>query len=303
MLIHGQNAPLYKRPQRPIVGGIVNGRRPMIHNNYWRAGYGEPEVGSLPFWVHIAGEYHGKAGYSTDDHVSSEELIQLFYSIGGTGICRYKGKSKQMELGDLLLVPRHTDYKVSTQQGIQYHWIGLGGEWPSVLFTQAGLLSVGYDAEIETLMVDLRETLILRQVGFAQHSVGIMFQLVGRIEAVMGFGKSAESAYPASVRDAISILRESYAKSFDANEIASAVGLSPARLRVLFQAWIGESPQQFHTRHRIKQAQRLLEQRSMAIYEVAYNVGFTDAHYFSRVFKRVTGMTPTQYLHLGKGSK
>lgn len=298
MRIHGQNTPVYKRPQRPIVGGAFNGRRPMIHNNYWRAGYGKPEVCRLPFWVQIAGEYHGKAGYSTDDHVSGERLIQLFYSIGGLGMCQYKGKSMQMHLGDLLVVPRHTDYQVRTQQGLQYHWIGLGGEWPSALFAQTGLLPVGFDAEIDALLVELRETLVLRQAGFAQHAVGIMFQFMGRVEVVMGQDNSAESAYPTSVRDAVFILRESYTKPFDANEIASAIGLSPARLRVLFQAWVGESPQQFHTRHRIKQAQRLLAQRTMAIYEVAHHVGFTDAQYFSRVFKRVTGMTPTQYLHL-----
>ena len=303
MLIHGQNAPFYKRPLRPIVGGTRGGRRPMLYNSYWRAGYGKPEVGSLPFWVQLAGEYHGKAGYSSDEHASGEGLIQLFYSIGGAGTCRYKGKLDQMAHGDLLIVPRYTDYQVRTQQGLQYHWVGLGGDWPPALLAREGLLSVGYDAQIETLLVELRETLVLRQAGFAQHSIGIVFQLMGRIEAVIGGTNSAESAYPSSVCDAISILRESYANPFDASKLASAVGLSSARLRVLFQAWIGESPHQFHTRHRIKQAQHLLTQRSMAIYEVAHRVGFTDAHYFSRVFKRVTGITPTQYRHMENRSR
>ena len=182
--------------------------------------------------------------------------------------------------------------------GIQYHWAALGGNWPLTLFPSVGLLSVGYSFEIEKLFVEIREALILRQTGFSLFSAGVVFKLVSQIEAALGSHRSVESAYPSAVRDALCYLRESYAKSFDASEVAAIVGLSPARLRALFQTWVGESPQQYHTRHRIEQAQKLIEQRSMAIYEVAYHVGFTDARYFSRVFKQITGNTPTEYMNL-----
>lgn len=113
----------------------------------------------------------------------------------------------------------------------------------------------------------------------------------------MGGENSAESAYPLVVRDAIAVMREAYTVPFDAQKVALAVGVSPAQLRTLFKRWVGESPLQFHTGYRIEQAQKLLDQQSMAIYEIAYHVGFEDAQYFARVFKKVTGLTPTQYLN------
>lgn len=296
MRIYGQNASFGKLPQRPVLGGTLDGERPLLYR-YWRTGYGEPKIGDLPFWVHMAGEYHCKRGYSTDDHDPNAGLIQFFYLTGGKGVCRYKAQRSSMQHGDLLIVPRYTDHHIQSEKEIQYHWLALGGEWSPSLLTRVGQLSVGYDVEIERLFVELRETLILRQTGFGLHAVGIVFTLLGRIEAALGSSYSVESVYPAAVRDALSYLRESYAKPFNSKDVAAMVGLSSARLRSLFQTWVGESPQQFHARHRIEQAKKLLEQRSMAIYEVAYHIGFTDARYFSRVFKQVTGKTPTQYLN------
>jgi len=66
-------------------------------------------------------------------------------------------------------------------------------------------------------------------------------------------------------------------------------------LRALFEKWVGESPQQFHTRCRIDEARRLLNQDNLSISEIALRVGFHDPRYFSRVFKQVSGMPPSQY--------
>ena len=296
MAISGQNVFLHKRPVRPIVGGTLDGQRPMLYD-YWRTGYGKPEVERLPYWIAIAGEYHCKAGYSTNQHDANERMIQLFYLVGGQGRCRLHGIDRPIHAGDLFIVPKHADYQLWSAQNITYYWLLLDGDWPLSLFPQVGLLPVGYDDEFEQLFIEVRETLILRRGGFTLHSVGLLFALLARLEALMGGGNSAESAYPPLVRDAISVLRESYAASFDAQKVASTVGASPAHLRTLFKHWIGESPLQFHTRYRIEQAQKLLDQHSMAIYEVAHHVGFEDAQYFARVFKKVTGLTPTQYLN------
>ena len=206
MAIRGQNATYHKRPIRPIIGGTLNGQRPMLYD-YWRTGYGKPEVDRLPYWVAIAGEYHCKAGYSTDQHGANERMIQLFYLVRGQGRCRFRGLESPIGAGDLFIVPKQTDYEVRSAQGITYHWLLLEGDWPLTLFPQVGLLSVGDDDTLEKLFVELRETLILQQAGFALHAVGLVFTLLARLETLMGGGNSAESAYPPTVRDAIAVKR------------------------------------------------------------------------------------------------
>jgi AraC-like DNA-binding protein len=46
---------------------------------------------------------------------------------------------------------------------------------------------------------------------------------------------------------------------------------------------------------RLKRAGQLLRQKAGTVAEIAYTVGFSDANHFSRVFKRVMGITPTEF--------
>jgi transcriptional regulator GlxA family with amidase domain len=186
---------------------------------------------------------------------------------------------------------------------MKYHWFVLEGIWPRVL----GELKIqhrclDYDAEVEAMLIELREVLILRKPGYALRSIGVFYEVVARVEEISGVSAVPESAYPEAVRNALIFLRENYAVPFDAAQTAAAVGLSQSHLRALFDKWLGESPKQFHTRCRIDQARRLLNEQRLPVVEVAFHVGFTDPHHFSRVFKQMMGVAPSYY-NKGKTSR
>lgn len=298
-----------RKPLRPILGGTLNGVRPMKYD-YWRTGYGAPiakgPVGenepSIPFWVELAGEYHCKPNYETGEFDHNEGELQIYYQVGGKGILEFNKKRVPTHPGDVFIIPRGKRYRHSSKSGVQYHWVALEGVWPKYFYDRVGYHAMKPNNEIENLFVELRENLIMHQSGYEVQAVGLVFNLMARIVAaveppnVNGSSRPVESSYPTAVRDAVYLLRETYAEPVMIDKVAAAVGISPAHLRTLFKKWVGESPQQFHTRHRIEQAQKLMRQQSLAIYEVAYHVGFTDARYFARVFKQITGMTPSQYM-------
>ena len=56
-----------------------------------------------------------------------------------------------------------------------------------------------------------------------------------------------------------------------------------------------KTPIQFLTEQRIEQAKKSLRQNKSPITEIATNVGYYDSIYFAYVFKKYTGMTPSQY--------
>lgn len=279
---------------RPITGGTNSGERPLRYQ-YWRTGYGEPIEPMLDFWVAQAGIYHCKPNYVTGNFEKRVYSLQFFYHVDGAAQLEHNGLVCPVRQGDLLVVPQGAQYRYHSKRGMRYHWFALNGRWPSLFFSLDRLLTLGYDAEIENKFIDIRETLILRQPGYDLHAIGLAFAFLARVRDVSGQVVLPESGYPDVVRNAIALLRENYIRPFNAAEVAQAVGLSPAHLRTLFHKWVGESPQKFHTRHRIEQAKRLLSQQPLPIFEVAYHVGFSDARYFARVFKQLTGVTPSQY--------
>ncbi|MBW5447203.1 response regulator [Cohnella sp. CFH 77786] len=77
--------------------------------------------------------------------------------------------------------------------------------------------------------------------------------------------------------------------------IADALYLTPNYLSLQFKKETGLTINQFLTESRIERAQELLKDRRYKLYEVASLVGFQDANYFAKTFKKVTGMTPSEY--------
>ena len=66
-------------------------------------------------------------------------------------------------------------------------------------------------------------------------------------------------------------------------------------LTFCFRQEIGTTPIKYLQRYRINQSKRLLLETQQTITEVALTVGFSDSGYFSRIFRRETGLTPEAY--------
>lgn len=91
-------------------------------------------------------------------------------------------------------------------------------------------------------------------------------------------------------------LRGSLAAPPTLAEMAGWVGLSPGHLAVRFKRAYGQTPLEYLTARRIEVAcERLRADRSAGVTDIALDLGFCSSQYFSEVFKRVTGTTPSRW--------
>lgn len=90
-------------------------------------------------------------------------------------------------------------------------------------------------------------------------------------------------------------MQEHYNKPVDIEEIAQLSGSSSSRFYKAFKRYTGLSPNKFITTTRLNASLSLLANTSLPVMDVAHLVGYLDELYFSRLFKKHMGLTPTEY--------
>ena len=78
-------------------------------------------------------------------------------------------------------------------------------------------------------------------------------------------------------------------------DMAKLAGLSLSTFKRMFKKHYGIAPKQYLVQERINKAKKLLRSSNLSIKEVAYDVGFNDPSYFTRVFKLKEGVSPRDY--------
>lgn len=96
-------------------------------------------------------------------------------------------------------------------------------------------------------------------------------------------------------------IEQNYEKSISLEDTASAVDLSPAYLSRLLVVETGKSFIEHLTKYRLDRACKELAIGNLSIKEIAAICGYPDANYFSRIFKKNLGQTPSEYAaHYGR---
>ncbi len=108
--------------------------------------------------------------------------------------------------------------------------------------------------------------------------------------------RSASSRYRDVTETVIQYIEDHYADSeLSLNEVAAHVNFSPNHLSTIFSQEKGQNFVKYLTDFRMHKAKELLRCSSLRSSEICLEVGYKDPHYFSYLFKKTQGMTPTQY--------
>lgn len=98
-----------------------------------------------------------------------------------------------------------------------------------------------------------------------------------------------------ALRRALKYIEQHYTEDINLNDLARHVHLSPAYLSRIFKTKMNTNFMAILSELRIQRARELLVSSDLTIDDIAYEVGFKNSGYFARVFKKMSGMTPSAY--------
>ncbi|MCC8128154.1 MAG: response regulator [Clostridiales bacterium] len=105
-----------------------------------------------------------------------------------------------------------------------------------------------------------------------------------------------ENARTSKVTEEIyAYIRKNYQKDLSMQDVARVMNYSEAYFSRLFKQNFGKNFTAYLTEYRVNEAKKLLAQPTINVKEVGKAVGYGDSNYFTKVFKRITGQSPTEY--------
>lgn len=250
-------------------------------------------------------DYYLYAGHSDSDNFD-------LHSRGGTRdwliVFTLEGYGRYARLpvgpGDLVLIAPGTPYDSADAPASPVwrskwahfnprpHWLDLL-HWPE--FTP-GLMHLATDSETRdtltslfTRMVDYWDDRIPRKMLSMNMLEQILLQCAGINPLAVG------SRIDLRLRTAIDYIRQNIAYEISVADLARISGLSPSRFAHIFSAAFGISPQKYIEDRRIELARQRLFLSRRSIREIAAEAGFKDQLYFSRRFRKYTGLSPSEF--------
>lgn len=217
----------------------------------------------------------------------SHPYWELVYNEKGTGSIFIDGVSHPFDENSIMLYPPQTMHqKVAQTQFEDYYLHFSGCELPSAVyvFQDPGGVSV---------------LPLLKVLYNCYHETRQLSVCASLLEAVMGLLAPEETDMDKNVRQLRHILVNRFADAdFKVADAMAQVPLNEDYLRRCFKKELGMTPQEYLNHLRIENAKKLISQSGGAgirIAEAAYLSGFYDPLYFSRLFRKATGLSPSRW--------
>ncbi len=228
----------------------------------------------------------------------------LTYVIEGAMRYVVEGRWVAVRPGGVVVLRAGTDKRAAV--GLRAHAAGYSVHFdlaPKTGFQPIGPTSViqpGLDSDLLALFEELDATWLEKEDDAAPlRAEGLFLLVLSRLQrlATRGIGQGDRR-----VETIKRHLLEHMAAPVDSETIARRVGLSPVYMGLLFKREVGLSLRNYANRLRVRRAMDMLRAGTFSVSEVAAQCGFEDLYYFSRVFKRWTGVPPTEVLRRGERS-
>jgi AraC family transcriptional regulator len=255
-------------------------------------------------------DYRCDAGPADKSYAELHERYSLSYVRKGSFGCRCRGQLYELIAGSVL-VGRPGDEYVCLHD----HHAG-GDECLSFHLPEALVETIGDRDEVwrtgcapplSELMVlgELAQTVADGGSEIGLDELGLMFA-ARFVETVSGQRRRTAEVGARDRRRAVEAALWIDAHSdrqVDLEAAADEAGLSPFHFLRLFANVLGVTPHQYLVRSRLRRAARLLADDSLAITDIAYDVGFGDLSNFVRTFHRAAGASPRRFRAAAKGDR
>jgi AraC-like DNA-binding protein len=282
-------------------------RMPEQLSNYSVIGFRFSEPASPPLFELFAlgQERITTTDYNWDGLKRTDGPLLLFqYTLAGSGCIRIGEQTHQLGPGAAFLVEIPGDHRYffpASEQSWEFLFIlfrpsGILDYWADIKRQLGSVTNIPKDQPIIQLLQYMYRNAKNGVISDAYHASSIVYQFAMELLRYSCQGKAADH-WPANIKKAAEWIELNYDRIIGVDEICKHAGLSKYHFVRRFTQITGESPNTYLTKIRIGHAIRLLRETEVNVDDIARSVGFAGGSYFTKVFRKWTGSSPSEYRH------
>jgi len=263
-------------------------------------------VGQLAAHPLTRGLYPTAMGYYPVAHghrMQRQEHVNhlLIYCTAGKGTLMASGKNYRIHSGDLILLPKGSPhaYKADTKDPWTIYWLHFDGALADDFYTHTQMTSPRLNIGVQPRVVRIFDGLTdLRRSGY---QLAEFIQGCHQLQALLSYiallvrQQQPQSGKALNWEHIRALMQEHIHGQLNLDALAAEAKVSKYHFSKKFKAYTGQSPIQYFINMKMQRACYLLDSTNQSIKQLAGALGYDDAYYFSRLFKKVIGLSPNQY--------
>lgn len=242
-------------------------------------------------------------GHSFGPAVRDHYLIH--YILEGQGTFQVGDEAYHLKKGQGFLICPDivTFYQADLENPWYYTWVGFHGKKAknylelSNLSQDSPIFDYHRDDYIKNCLLRMNDIDSFSESGSVE-IIGLLYLFLSKLIEVGGldgYSMGAKDQKEIYVDKAVQYIERNYSRNLTIAQLSEYIGIDRKYLCQLFNEYLDTTPQQFLIDYRIGKATHLLKDTNLYIGDIARSVGYEDPLQFSKMFKKVKGISPKHY--------
>lgn len=219
------------------------------------------------------------------------------YSLSGSGRLEIQDKSYTVKAGEAFIVEIPSDHRYyfpKDSEGWEFIFITLVGReaadcWRLMKEQNGPVLKVPPDAKLIQLMLKIYQDTYDQKITDTYYASAKAYEFIMECYRFIRNIEKTTNGFSLQINKALSFIQTHYHEPITLDEIAAVSGFSRYYFIKQFQHQLNMTPVQYLTKIRIQKAAELLRSTSSSVTDIAAQVGYANANYFNKVFRKAVG--------------
>ena len=253
------------------------------------------------FYLTAIGYYPNAAGHDRERKTGSAEYI-LLYCMDGEGSIDIKGKHYELKANMFFIIPKNIPHRYSSHPRNPWsiYWLHFSGSNAEEIYRRSLVddLLQSHSVPFEEYRVrQFNQIFSILEHSFSRKEMEIMnFRVLHFVTSLIYYKEINPAVYSQdSVSGSIAYMKKNLSSKLSVNDLADQQKMSLSQYLRVFKQKTGQSPIAYYNQLKIQYSCQYLYFTDKSIKEICLKLGIDDQFYFSRLFRKLIGISPSVY--------